>query len=184
MLPSIQFIMLSFLPHRRMVKIWRNHAFCRCGFWPWAWLGRIVKIFGMFVIWPGDLLFVPDFDHWTMGSKPASCFHLSSLYRLLSFHRRVGETMLFEHHLDTLWRFLGCSVVGLDTSHWALIMLPSIQFIPVSFLVKIGETMLCVDVVCRLKHDLDAVWRFLRMLGIWLGDYSFCPGGWSLIHGC
>ena len=36
-------------------------------------------------------------------------------------------------------------------------MLPSIQVIPVSFLVKIGETMLCVDVVCRLKHDLDAV---------------------------
>ena len=85
-------------------------------------------------------------------------------------------------------------------SRMVTIMLPSMQFILVSFfshscMVKFRETMFLVDVVVCFGHDLDALWS---LLGSWFWtlwkpvagsqwhfggsvfglEVSFCPGFW------
>ena len=75
-------------------------------------------------------------------------------------------------------------------------MFSSIQFSLSSFLshtrmVTFRDTMLFVDVFVCLEHDLEALWSFAVAASRWhLGgsvfglEVIFCPGFWSLIHGC
>ena len=69
-------------------QISRNDAFRRCGCLPWTWLGRFVKFIGIWIFEPSEnqcraangiwgvrylawrLVFVLDFDNWSMGAKP------------------------------------------------------------------------------------------------------------------